>query len=157
MYIPKTENEFPKVPTGSYNAVIEDAKEAEGKFGPQIKFDFNLGTVETVNGDDADVRLAAWTSMTFSGGKRPSKLWQLAKAAGIDVDNVDGVDPTRDLVGKRVRLTVTEEPSNDGEGIYNRITAFLPVARNGTAKAPARPADVNALLAEAADEDSLPF
>jgi hypothetical protein len=139
MYIQKTDTEFPKVATGGYPATIEAASEVEGQFGPQIKFDFNLGTIETIDGDMAEVKLAGWTSMKFVGGKRPSKLWQLAKAAGIDCENADGLDPERDLVGRRVRLTVTEEPARDGDGVYNRITAFLPPpARNGAAKPAAR-------------------
>lgn len=137
MYIPKSDNEFPKVTTGSYGARIEAAAEVEGQFGPQIKFEFNLGNVETIDGDVAEVKLAGWTSMKFVGGKRPSKLWQLAKAAGIDVESAEGIDPERDLVGRKVRLTVTEEPARDGDGVYNRITAFLPVAvKNGAKPAP---------------------
>lgn len=146
MYVPKTDTEFPKVATGGYPALIEAAAEVEGQFGPQIKFDFNLGNIETIDGDHAEVKLAGWTSMKFVGGKRPSKLWTLAKAAGIDCENAEGIDPERDLVGRRVRLTVTEEPARDGDGVYNRITAFLPVPAKGGkngAPAAAAPTPVN--------------
>lgn len=156
MYIPKTDTEWPKVPTGNYPATIADITEAEGQYGPQLRVEFELGDVETVDGEVQSVKLSSWTSQKFTGGKKPSKLWTLVAAAGLSPDAMEGLD-VAELIGRKVRLTVTEEPRRDGDGIYNRIVAFLPVAArkaatNGHAKAPARqaaPAD--------ADDDGDPF
>lgn len=151
-YVQKSEGgDWPKVDSGAYVAKIEDVEEVEGTFGPQFRFKLNLGNVETITGEVDEVTLFAYASMKFVGGKKPSNLWKIAAAAGIDCENAAGIDPQADLIGRSVRVLVTCEPSKSGDGVYNRVTDYAPAKRgtavpaaNGTAKAAAAaPAPVN--------------
>lgn len=137
-YVPKSEEkEWPKVDAGAYNARIEECEDAEGVFGPQFRFKLNLGVVETVEGEMDEVTLFAYTNKTFSGGKRPSNLWKLAAALGIDCENAPGVDP-EEFVGKSVRALITYGPNKEGV-MVNRVTDFAPV-KAGKAAPAAKPA-----------------
>lgn len=139
-YVPKSDGgDWPKVDTGAYVARIEECEEVDGTYGPQFRFKLNLGNVETVTGDLDEVTLFAYASQKFVGGKKPSNLWKIAAAAGIDCENAAGIDPDADLVGRSIRVLVTCEPSTKGEGVWNRVTDFAPVKAGKTAPA-AKPA-----------------
>lgn len=135
-YIAKSEGgEWPKVDAGAYPARIEECEEVEGQYGPQFRFKLNLGNVETVTGDIDEVTLFAYASQKFVGGKKPSKLWDIAAAAGIDCENAPGIDPAVDLVGRTVRVLVAAEPSTKGDGVWNKVTDFMPAKASKAAPA----------------------
>lgn len=122
--------EFIVVPTGDYPAKIKDITEEEGKFGAQLKFIFDIGEVEDIEGNVEERTLSAWCSQTLSF---KSKLWGWCQAAGLDP--TEGVD-TEDLIGKRVVLTVVVT-KKDGK-TYNKIESVRRPAKraNGSAAAP---------------------
>lgn len=143
-YVAKSEGgEWPKVDSGAYAAKIEGVEECEGMYGPQFRFKLNLGNVETITGDIDEVTLFAYASQKFVGGKKPSKLWQIAEAAGIDCENAEGIDPDTDLVGRQVRVLVKAEPSTKGEGMWNTVTDFSRAKANGAKQAATAAQPVN--------------
>lgn len=130
--------EYNPIPTGEYPAIIEGVEPAEGQFGPQVQFVFQLGQVEDVEGNiDQAKKMFGYTSTTLS---TKSKLWSWAVAAGVDPSA--GLD-SDNLIGRRVTLVVTRVKRDDGsEG--NKIEGVLPAkktaAKNGRAQPVAVPA-----------------
>lgn len=125
------------LPEGWVNARIQGYEEAEGQYGPQIRWTFNLGRVADVNGDVDDRTLTGYTSQKLSS---KSKLWAWAKAAGLDPSQ--GVDLDQ-MVGQLVAINVTIRKGDDG-GQYNKIESLtkpMP-SQNGTAPPQAQPAQV---------------
>lgn len=60
---------YEPIPTGKYPAKIKTIEEADGQFGPQLKFTFDLPT----NENDDPRTLLGWTSQKFSN---KSKLYK---------------------------------------------------------------------------------
>lgn len=106
---------YVNIPLGSYSATVQEIAEAEGKFGPQFRWTFDLGEVEDVDGNLEDRTLVGYTSQALTP---KSKLWTWTAALGVDPSL--GLD-TEDLIGKRVILDVTLEPRRDGDGEWNAI------------------------------------
>jgi hypothetical protein len=115
---------YEPIPTGKYPAKIGSIEEAEGQFGPQLKFSFELPPSQ----DGASRTLLGWCSKKFS---QKSKLftWTRAALGGAKIDR-NYTFSSDDILGKRVLLTVIEEEGDSG--IYNKITSVLPY--NGQSK-----------------------
>jgi len=133
--------EFSLIPTGSYPATIQSLEEAEGKFGPQFRWMFDLGRIVDVDEVEDEKLLVGYTGQEL-GSK--SKLWAWVAATGLDP--AEGID-TEDLIGRRVVLDVTIEPRKDGLGEYNAI--------HGLRRPKAKPAKAGAKPVE--DDDDGPF
>ena len=105
---------YEPIPTGKYPAKIKEIVEADGQFGPQLKFTFELQPGE--GGESRE--LLGWTSQKFSN---KSKLYKWTKAAfgGSPIDR-SYTFKSEDLVGRSVLLTVVERESDDGE-IYSKV------------------------------------
>jgi hypothetical protein len=133
---------------GLYDAQITKWEEAEGDYGPQIRWTYDLGAVADINGDIDERTLTGYTSQKVSP---KSKLWALAKAAGLDP--AQGVDPDK-LVGCTVTINVILRPGNDG-GQYNRIDSVAkPMKAQPVAQKPRKaPALAVAMLDE---DDAIP-
>ena len=105
---------YEPIPTGKYPAKIKEIVEADGQFGPQLKFTFELQPDE----DGENRELSGWTSQKFSN---KSKLYKWTKAVfgGNPVDR-SYTFKSEDLIGGMVLLTVVERESEDGE-IYSKV------------------------------------
>lgn len=166
-------SDFSPVPMGKYPATVAAFEMVEDKFnegGQRIRWSFDLGEVETLEGEVKPVELTAWTSTKVSNSKSygPSNLWRLAEAAGLDPSQ--GVD-TDDLIGRKVVLIVIEEPRKDGAGIFSKVEGYQAprAATNGkangaTSKAPAAkrvphraPTDETGYDVDDLDDQGLPF
>jgi len=105
------------LPVGEYPAVIAAIEPAEGTFGPQLKFTFEL------TGVHEGKMLMGWCSQSFNG---KSKLFAWAKAA-FARDIPLGWDLQVDtLLNRAVILAVTKKVGQDGSE-YNRIDSVLPM------------------------------
>jgi len=123
--------EYTMIPMGSYPATVAAIEEAEGTFGPQLRWTLNLGEVEDVDGNTEDRTLVGYTGQVLSN---KAKLWGWVQATGLDP--ADGLN-SDDLVGRRVVLDVTIEPRKDGQGEFNAIHGI----RRPKTKAKPKPAD----------------
>lgn len=95
--------------TGTYPATVKEITEAEGQFGPQLKWVFDLGEGRVLSG---------WTSQALSD---KSKLGQWSRAIlGEIPEDLD----TEALVGRACRLSVVIKTKDDGSE-FNRIDSVL--------------------------------
>lgn len=109
---------YEPIPTGKYPAKINQIEVADGQFGPQLKFTFELPP-----GEDGETRtLIGWCSQKFSN---KSKLYAWTKAAfgGEPIDR-SYTFSSEDLIGRKVNLTVVEKENEDG--VYNKIEDVTP-------------------------------
>lgn len=145
--------EFTPVPTKDYPVEIKEIGAVDdGQFGPQLKWLFDLGDVENVDGEVEPKTLTAWSSQTLSA---KSKLYQWATAAGWEASDMLTIE---DLIGKRVLISVTLEKRTDGT-VGNKVNGVLPIRRKATTNghsAPQQPAKAAAAVA-ADDADDLGF
>ncbi len=155
--VQKTEGgDFPRVDTGMYDAVIRKPTDnPQGKYGPEVKFEVDLGTVDTLEHGVAPVTLIDYCSLKFSAGEKPSKLYRIAQACGFDVENLDEFDSDW-LDGKKCRVFVEASPSTKGPGMHNAVKSYsgrrAQPATNGT-DTPVAPKAGQ----PPADDDDLPF
>lgn len=153
--------DFSPIPLGKYPATILGFELVDDQFNEgkqRIRWNHDLGDVETLDGEVKHVELSSWTSTTVSNTKTygPSNLWKLAEAAGLDPSQ--GVD-TDDLIGRQVVLIVIEEPRKDGQGIFSKVTGYQaprPTATNGKANGATSKATTRRAPADA-DDDGDPF
>lgn len=110
--------EYSLINTGSYRATVSSIEEAEGKFGAQCRWCFDLGEIEDVDGKVEPRTLVAYTGQTLSP---KAKLWGWVQACGLDPS--DGLD-SDDLIGRQVILDVVIQPTSDGESTFNQIHAL---------------------------------
>ena len=109
---------YEAVDPGIYPGKITSIDEEEGKFGPQIKFTFEL---ETDNGDQKT--LIGWTSKRFS---KKSKLYSWTTSLlGVLPDNY--TFDSDDLIGKEVLLVVGLRHGTDGVTLFNSIESIKPM------------------------------
>lgn len=109
---------YEPIPTGKYPAKINQIEVADGQFGPQLRFTFELPP-----GENSESRtLIGWCSQKFSN---KSKLYGWTKAAfgGESIDR-SYTFSSDDLVGKKVNLTVVEKENDDG--VFNKIEGVTP-------------------------------
>ncbi len=123
------------VPMGTYAAIIEKAEESEGKYGPMIWWQFNLGQVRNVDGVDAYKTLSYPTDMKITA---KNKLGKLVRGLRIDPTTISD---TQDLVGRRCMVNVIVEEGGefgaDGQPIMvNKIQGFAPAAEGSAPVAP---------------------
>ena len=107
MLVQKTEYET--LDTGVYPATIRDIQITDGKFGPQLQWDFDL-----VGGGSQ----RGWSGTTMSGKSKLGK-WVMALLGNIP-DELD----TDHLVGKPCRLSLTVKTTDDGTE-FNRVDNVL--------------------------------
>jgi hypothetical protein len=115
---------FQLLPIGEYTAKITDIDADDGKFGPQVRFEF-----EIQGGDYSGQTLLAWASATFSPR---SKLYAWTRAA-LGSDILPDYDfNSDDLLGRMVMVTVVIRPNDDGAE-FNRVENIRPYRpkRNG--------------------------
>lgn len=117
--IPQTKNEV--IPVGEYPATIDNIEDADGQFGPQLKFTFSIAS-----GPYADKVLSAWCSKSFNV---KSKLfaWTKAVFGGVDIPEDYNFDSDQ-LVGQKVMLTVIKKQSPDGAE-YNKVDSVSPMPK----------------------------
>jgi hypothetical protein len=104
--------------TGKYPAKIASIEEADGQFGAQLKFSFELPNPK---GGENKI-LVGWTSQKFTPSSK-LYLWTEAAFGAITRDYEFNSD---DLLGKKVTLVVTEETRE--KGTYNKITTPYPIS-----------------------------
>ena len=102
-------SEYVTLDTGTYTATVASIYPAEGKFGPQLEWEFAL---------DPEGTMKAWTSQAYSP---KSKLFAWARAIlGEAPETLD----TDDLIGKPVRLSILSKARDDGSE-FNKVDAVL--------------------------------
>ena len=109
---------YEAIPTGKYPAKIKEIEEADGQFGPQLKFTFELQPDE--NGEHRT--LLGWASKKFSN-KSKLYAWTRAAMGGNTIDR-SYTFKSGDLLGKYVHIVVVEEESDNGT--INKIDKLLP-------------------------------
>lgn len=120
---------FEPIPTGEYPAKVASVEEVEGKYGPQLKINFDL-TAPGLEGR----KLAAWTNRIFAHGK---PLFTLAEAAfGAPIPEGYALN-TDDVVGRPLRLVIVEK-TKDGK-TFSRVEGYKPAAKKVKAPAPTAP------------------
>jgi hypothetical protein len=131
------------VPADVYLVKVKSVEELDMEFGPTAKFAF-----EILDGDYAGESVEGLASVGKDGISPKSKLygWLLAILGSLDEVEEANLDS---LVGKRCRITVTEESktTKDGSAMQvNKITTVLPAPRPAKkpAVAAAKPADEDA-------------
>lgn len=115
----------PNIIEGLYWSKINTVEATEGEYGPQVRFEFDLGEVRDVEGNVEHRTLQGFTSQKLSpGGKFPmSKLWRWALAMGLDPEA--GFE-TSDLLERQVLLKVTIEPKKSDGTMINRVDIVRP-------------------------------
>lgn len=151
---PKT---FPAIPTGRYAAKVQSIELVESNFNKGAKdwrWTFDLGTIETLEGDEEPTTLVYYTPGYITAA---NKLGKALPAFGFAID--EPID-SEDLIGKRADVSVIEAVRDDGS-IGNRIEAVLPPRKRKAAPVetddePAPPKRA-VTVAAVADDDEGPF
>lgn len=105
-----TKREFVTLETGTYPATVASLIETEGKFGPQLQWEFALEGDSTIRG---------WCSTSLS---TKSTLYKWTRSLlGSVPDELD----TDTLAGMPCRLSVVVKTHDDGSE-YNRVENVLP-------------------------------
>ncbi|MCB0189187.1 MAG: hypothetical protein KDE31_33185 [Caldilineaceae bacterium] len=134
---------FEVLEPGEYPARVVGVESAEGVYGPQLRWTFDLGDGH---------KLTAWTSQTFSA---KSKLGKWTAAAFSDWTIPRGyVLDTDDLLNRPLRLIVVVEAGRDGP--YNKVAEVLPPRRAQQAPATNGAATVAPPL-PLSDDEVVPF
>ncbi len=142
--IPQTKSEV--LPEGVYLGRILEVTEEEGQFGKQLKVTFVVAA-----GPHEGVTLRRWYNAKFSP---KSALYDLTKTAlGLASLAPDRPFCDTDILGKIVGLLVKVKTSDKGE--FNKIESVFPAGAGAPASATASPAEINRLLAEAAEAEQL--
>lgn len=117
------------LPVGEYVAKISAIEADDGKFGPQVKFEF-----EIQGGNYAGQTLLSWASAKFSPR---SKLYGWSRAA-LGGDILPDYDfNSDDLLGRPVMVTVVIRPNDEGAE-FNRVENVRPYrpTQNGGSQEP---------------------
>lgn len=114
-------NDFLVLEAGTYVAKIARIEAAEGKFGPQLQWDFDL---------EGGGSIRAWCGASLTP---KSKLFGWVKAL---LGNVPDELETDDLVGLPCRLMITVRTRDDGTET-NRVETILPVRQQQRRTTPA--------------------
>lgn len=144
--------EFAPLPTGDYPARIKGWETAEGNFGPQYKWELDLGEVEDADGNTEQRSLMYYTPQTITAR---NKLGKLVQAAGFEL----GEDMDEDsLLNKRVIASVVRKRSDDGASYFNRIEELSrPKVKGNSAAKPAEPAQAAMPAYVNDDLETIPF
>jgi hypothetical protein len=161
-----------EVETGKYYVkVIRLEDVPEGQYGPQVKWIFELASLDGVVLTDErgfNVEFWAWTSPKIStGGKKPSKAytWGEALLPGVDLLALSGQDFGTMVVGKKA-LALVGPNDNQKTTILNMSplpSQPKPKAAPKTATPPEEPPDdaelieANAIEAEQAQTAAAPW
>lgn len=124
MQLPKRTYEL--VEMGTYAAVVETILEEEGKYGPQLRFNFRIV--------DSDVALVAWAKAIYSSSSKLGKWTQAILGEQPDMFDSD------DLIGKPCRIVVLVKQREDGTE-YNKIDDVLPARKQKPRPQPLPEAD----------------
>jgi len=147
MFIEKTDGPAP-IPMGEYPATIKAHELVDGQYGKQLKFTFDLGVVTDTNGDDRECTLSTWRNLTLNP---KSKLWELAIAAGIELDeDSEGMD-VDDLIGRRVLLGVDLYVKKEDGTERNKVISVKPPRKKAAKPAKPTPKD------DEDEDDDRPF
>ena len=118
------------LPVGEYTAKISAIEADDGKFGAQVKFEF-----EIQGGDYAGQTLLAWASAKFSPR---SKLFAWTRAALSSDISPDYDFNSDDLLGRPVMVTVVIRPNEDGAE-FNRVESVRPYRPKQNSRRPEPP------------------
>ena len=136
MHIPKTERVV--LEAGTYPATVRKIEIAEGKYGTQLQWDFEIV------GADADTgQQRAWSSMTMTE-KNKTGRW-VAAILGSVPEELD----TDDLWGKPCRISLTVKTGADGTE-FNRVDEVFKAAA-------AKPRATIKPMPESSDSTETPF
>lgn len=132
------------IETGWYKARIKAITPEEGKFGPQLKWVF-----EIVAEPYAGQTLSAWVNQSMNTTGR-LVLWGCA-ALGETVATEDTEFDTEDCVGRVVEIQVTEKTGKDGK-VYNKVEDVRP-PRKAKGKAKPQPEEEIEAVDDPFDKD----
>lgn len=124
--------EFPVLEAGTYQVVIKDISDYEGKNyntgEPENQYVFDL---QVVSEENQGHNLKVWTSTKYSGakpGKKESKLYSITtKAMGKSVP-ADELHLSS-LIGKQIQVIVDKYENADGQD-RNKVLNFLSVKKD---------------------------
>jgi hypothetical protein len=116
-----SKSEYQALATGEYLAQVTDIEDADGTYGPQFKFTFELLAPKAVEGKHK----MGWCSQKLtSGGIKTSKLWTWTEAlfnrkivVGEDLD-------TLNLIGRKCVLVIVNTIVDGDE--MDKITGMKP-------------------------------
>lgn len=121
------------IPAGWYTAKLFSVEETEGKFGPQLKLQWDLGEVE-----GQQTELMSWCSKTFSS---KSKLYEIATVL-FKKQIKDGYALDTDhIIGREADVMVETKLTGDGKE-FSKITRYA-FAKSMTVKPVAADGDDN--------------
>jgi hypothetical protein len=129
----KTVPQFNSVmPTADYVAKISEITSVEGKFGPQLRWRFDV----TDPAEFAGQTVTGWCSDVITQ-KSKAYLWIRAAQGGQDIDWNQPFD-FDDLIGRSVSLSLTISVSKESGNEFNKIESVRPYrpARRATAPKP---------------------
>ena len=106
------------LPTGVYPAVVSEIEASDGKFGPQLRFRF-----EVLAGDYEGRRLTAWCSAVLSPKSKLNR-WAVA-ILGPEAIPADGMLDTDDLLNQKCVIELVTEEGKDG-GQFNKVREVKP-------------------------------
>lgn len=127
-YVPHPAGEF----RAEFTHATAEEREFDGKKKRRIRLHFQT-EAEMDNGEPFGISIATAPSFHAKGKLRP-----FLTALGEEVSKIDpkGFFIT-ERYGKKLRLYITQEPRKDGQGIFAKIEAFLPLKAAGTSRAAA--------------------
>lgn len=144
--------EYEPIEAGTYDAYVKEFEEADGSFGPQAMFTFEILNDEEY--EDKTLRGYASLKEDEETGEYTcwpgTKLWDWITAMrGGDELGLDEDFELDDLVGLKCRIQVTVKPRKKDGKLANNITDVLaPKKRKAKAKKAAEPAPVEEELDE---------
>jgi hypothetical protein len=123
------------VPEGVYSVIVSDITYIPGEqnqFGgkPQLKFRFKI-----TEGDQKDLELVSWVSLTLNAGwdkGSPSNLFKMATAVMGEEPDMEREFYPNVLIGGLLQVVVESRKSKTGKE-FSRITNYLKATRS-TAK-----------------------
>jgi hypothetical protein len=110
---------FEPLPTADYIGKVADIEDAEGQFGPQLKWTFDVIAPEEYN----DRQIMGWTSAVLSP-KSKAMEWVRAALGGQDIDWNQEFD-FDEIKGRLVSISLVCKAKPDGSE-FNRIEAVRP-------------------------------
>lgn len=135
------------LPPGKHTVIVETADEGESSGGyPQVEILF----VSTEGLGEIRDWLTFSRSSTVAWEASLGRAKMLLEAVGIESKGGEWEFPTNDLVGKRLKITVAEEPKyNEPERLVSKVKGFQPLDESDM------PADTSGL--GNGNEGPLPF
>lgn len=120
MAIQIVQTSYEVIPTGKYAAKVAAIEAADGQFGPQLKFRFELAP-------DATGKTRNLTGFTSARFNPKTKLYKWTAAALRKEIARDYTFNSDDLLGRYVFLTVLEKSGD--KGMYSSIEDVLPYVK----------------------------